>query len=399
MKYIYDARDKTGQSTTGTVEAKDIESAQKSISKHNLFVTKIRKLSDGPSYAKLFSGVSMKDKLIFTEETAVMIRSGFPITKALSTISEQVTNRKFKEVLTDVESQISGGQSLANSLARHPRIFPELYTEVIASGEESGNLDKILDRLAADMRKSYELNNKIRSAMVYPIFVLGVIILILSAMLVFVLPQLRKLFEDIDIALPATTRALLLMSDIFIHYWWALIVFIALAVISFNAYYKTRGGKLFIDMLKIKVIIFGPINKNIYMARFTRTLNTLLAAGLPVLDTFKTLEKTVGNQVYAVALAKAREDIEGGETISGALSKSSLFSPFIIQLVRVGEESGNISSTLDTLSNFIEQEIDNSTKSLSALIEPLLILILGVGAGFIVTAIILPIYSLTDVIT
>lgn len=399
MKYHYQAKTQDRKIIRGTIEAESISAAKRILAGRNFFVTKIWLAGAGFAFGDFLKRVSVREKLVFTQEIAVMIKAGFPITKALSTLQQQTKNPKFAEILNSINRDVRGGEALSETLAKHPKIFPQLYTQAIAAGEQSGNLDKILDRLAIDMQKSYELSNKVKSAMVYPGFVFGVMILILSAMLVFVLPQLKILFEDMDVALPMTTRFLLSLSDLFINFWWVLLLIIVILIFAYRAYYQTQNGRYNIDKLKIKLPVLGPINQKIYLARFTRNLNTLVTAGLPILKIFETLKKTVGNQIYADEIGKAQKKIEGGQTISESLEESPYFSPLVIQLIKVGEESGNLSETLNTINNFLENEIDNITKSLSSLIEPLLILMIGIGAGFIIAAIIMPIYGLTEVIT
>lgn len=400
MKYQYQAKTAEGKQQKGEIEAENINAAKKTLTERNFFVTKIS--IENPSFSflnNMFQRIGIKEKMIFTEELSVMIKAGFPVTKALFTLKEQTKNHKFAEILGMINRDVRDGKSLSESLAKHPNVFPELYTQAIAAGEQSGNLDTILTRIAADMRKSYELSGKIKSAMVYPLFVFGVMIIILIAMLIFVLPQLGTLFEDMDVTLPTTTIFLLSFSDFFASFWWLLLLMIIGSVFAYQWYYKTESGHKNIDRFKIKMWIIGPINQKIFLARITRNLNTLTISGLPILKIFDTLKKTVGNEIYKQELADAQKKIEGGETISKALSASPYFSPLVIQLIKVGEESGDLPSTLETITNFLENEIDQITKNLSILIEPILIVILGLGAAFIVAAIILPIYSLTNVIT
>ncbi len=399
MKYHYQAKTLNGEIKQGIIETENISQAKKILAGKNLFVTKIWTPGLKTTLGNLFNRVSMREKTVFTQEISVMIKAGFSITKALSTLKEQSKNQKLKETLQAVEKAVRDGESLSNALSKYPKIFPEIYTQAIAAGEKSGNLDKILDRLATNMQKSYELSNKIKSAMVYPVFVFGVMILILIAMLIFVIPQLKTLFEDMNVTLPATTQFLLFLSNFFIKFWWLILLIIIILIIVYKTYYNTPKGHYNIDKLKIKLPLISSINQKIYLANFTRDLNILMSAGLPILDIMQTLEKTVGNKIYSEEIKKARKKIESGETISQALKPSPYFSPLTVQLIKVGEESGNLTDTLNTVTNFLENEIDNTTKGLSSLIEPILIVVLGIGAAFIVAAIIMPIYSLTEVIT
>lgn len=397
MKFTYKAKTADGEETSGTIESEDLSGARQALAKKDFFVTEIQSRGDQvKAFSGFFRRVPLREKTAFIKEMSVMIKAGLPIVRALDSLQEQAKNPLMREVIANASKEIRGGETLSNSLAQYPQVFPELYTSLIASGEKSGNLDKVLDRLALDMEKSYALSNKIRGAMTYPIFVFVVMILILIAMLVFVLPQLKTLFEDIDTELPFTTKMLLASSDNFIHYWWIFLIVAIGLIWVVRTYYQTIRGKHNIDLLKIKVWLFGPINQKIYLAQFSRTLDTLIASGMPILSTFDILEKTVGNQIYAEEIKKARDEIEGGSTISNALSHSPYFPSLVTQLIQVGEESGKITTTLQTVNSFLENEVDTATKSMSSLIEPILIVIMGVGAGFIVTAIILPIYSLTN---
>lgn len=399
MKYNYIAKTPTGEVTKGTVEASDINQARSQLVEKEVFVTSITAApAKSMSFLPFFSKVKVKEKVVFTEQLAVMVKAGFPITRALTTIRRQTKNKNFQEIISKVEQSVRGGSALSEALLVHKETFSELYCEVVAAGEQSGNLDKVLRRLADDMEKSYQLSGKVRSALTYPIFVLVVMLLIVVAMLIFVVPQLKNLFSDMNIALPWTTRILISLSNFFVSFWWLFLLLIIGSVWGFRAYYKTEGGRVAIDRLKLKTPIIGGILRKIYLASFSRTLDTLISAGIPILDVFKTLSKTVGNEIYSKSILEARNKIEGGSTISKALIEDVNFPPLLTQLIEVGEETGDINSTLKTASDFFENEVDTTTRGLSSLIEPILIVVLGAGALFIILSIIMPIYNLVNVI-
>jgi type IV pilus assembly protein PilC len=400
MKFFYKTIDRKGNAQTGVVDAVDRETAIQTLQKTNRFITEISEENKllKSSFSFGFNKISAKDKIIFSQQLAVMVKSGIPLIRALQAIQKQTANEKFGSVINELISDVEGGAKFSNALSKHPKVFSDLYIQIVKSGEKTGNLDRILLKLSKDMEKTYDLNSKIRGAMVYPIFICSILILMVIGVLIFIIPQLASIFEESSAQLPLPTKILLGLSNFTVHYWWILLIIIIISVIGIKFELSTESGKLLFDKSKLKIPIFGKLLEKIYLARFARTLSTLTSAGLPILDTFDTIKDVIGNRVYRDEIIAVRSKIEAGTTIGSALLESSLFPSMVIQMVSVGEQSGNLPYILNNLAQFYEKETENMTKNLSSLIEPALMVIMGVGVGFFALAVIMPIYNLVSVI-
>lgn len=399
MKFLYRVKTLAGTEQTGEIEAGSKQVAAEALRKKNVFIVSLKETAAKPAWIpQIFGRISLKDKAIFTRQLAVMVGSGFSIPAALSALEEQITSRVFRKVIRDIREQVEGGLTFAAALSKHPQIFPEIYTKIIASGEKSGNLEKILNRLAKDTEKSYDITAKIRGALYYPAFILLVLIGVVIIVLVYVMPQLETLFKDVDASLPLTTRALIGLSSSVLHFWWLILLIFIVAIFGIRFWSRTEQGRLWLDKSKLKIPVFGQLLHKIYLARFARTFSTLTAAGLPILDSFKILAESINNAVYQKEITAAASRIENGQTISVALKKSTQFPPMVTQLISVGEQSGKLDYVLRNLANFLEKEVDNTTKNLSSLLEPVLMVIMGIGVAFVAAAVIMPIYGLVQVI-
>jgi len=340
--------------------------------------------------------VSFLDKVLFARHLALMIKVGLPLRESIATIQEQTQNKKFKKILGDVLKNIDNGKSLADSLAQHSKIFGSFYINIIRAGEESGTLEENLKYLASHLEKNHELKRKVRTIMIYPSIVLITAIFLSAVIIFFVLPKITVIFKSFQIQLPLTTRILIGFTDIAKNYG-VLILFgvIAMLIILFLLA-RIRSVKFIIHKIILKIPLIGPIVKNFNLSLFSRTLGILLRSGLPIVSAFEITQETLKNLVYQKELEKTANEIKKGKTISDYLKKKErLFTPMASRMIGVGEKTGKLEETLLYLGNFYETEVDNSTKNFSVILEPLLILLIGLAVVFIALAVITPMYEIT----
>ncbi len=401
-KFNYIIKTTDGGSRSGQIEATSRDAAANILTKdrEGIFITSLTEEGEKKfSTAGFFQPkIKLQDKLFFVQQLSIMIKSGLSITGALRSLRDQAENPRLQGILHEVLADVKGGQSLSSALEKHPDLLQDVYVKIIASGEKSGKLDRVLLKLAKDLEKSYDLRGKIRGALLYPAFLLVVMIVVVIVVLVTVIPQLKSMFSDVGVALPITTRMLIGMSDAFTKYWWLTSIVIILIIAGLWQFGKTESGRTVFDTIKIRVPIFGKLNQKIYMARFCRTLNTLISAGMPILEVFDTLEEVIGNSIYEKAIRQARNKIESGFPVSSALRESPHFPPVVNDLVAVGEKSGNLAFVLRNLTRFFERDVDYMTKNLATMLEPVLLVIMALGVAFIVASVIMPIYGLVQVI-
>lgn len=405
MKYIYTTKNQSGQVQKGNIEAQSEQQAAKTLQENKLYILDIKE--EGitlPNITKKFKipflggKVGIKDKIIFTQQLAMMIKSGLPLVDAFKALEEQTENKYFQKVIADIAKEIKGGKPFSEIISRYPKIFSEFYVAIIRSGEKSGKLDDVLKRLADQLEKDYELMTKIKAASTYPVLVVCALVGIVILMMIFVIPQLKKIFTDMGVELPLVTRVILGTSDILVNYWYIFIILILGFIFGVRFMVQMPRGRLLWDKFKLKVPLIGPITKKIYMSRFCRTTGTLVASGLPILNIIETVKGVIDNRVYQDAFGKISNDLESGIQLSETLKKQKIFPAMIYHLVAVGEKSGKMDYVLLSMADFFDKEIETSTNSLATLIEPLLIIIVGAGVGLVVAAVIMPIYSLVNVI-
>ena len=405
MKFTYNAKNAQGEVQNGNLEAQNEIAATKMLQGQGLFVLNFKKTGENNIIQKsnikipyLSDRVSLKDKIIFTQQLAMMVKSGLPLIDAFGALQEQTENKYFAEVISDLTENVRGGKTFSESLLKYPKIFSNFYIAMISSGEKSGKLDEVLGRLSIELEKDYELIGKVKAAITYPIVIVVALIGIVILMLIFVVPQLKKIFTDMGVELPLITRIILGTSDVMVKYWYIFLLVLIGLVIGIRAYNRTTKGGLVIDNLKIKMPIIGNLFRKIYMARFCRTAGSLVVSGLPILDIIKITAKVLGNRVFQVALEKTGEDVKNGLTFSLALKKQKIFPAMIYHLVSIGEKSGKLDEILLTMATFFDREVEATTSNLASLIEPILILVVGAAVGLVVASVILPIYSLVNVI-
>lgn len=409
MKYLYVGKNSKGETQNGSLDAPNEGVAAKILQDQKLFVLSLK-----PEGAKSFSGsqplnislsipilgkrVSLKDKIIFTQQLAMMIKSGLPLVDAFTALEEQTENKYFSGVIKDIKEEVRGGKALSLALGKYPNIFSKLYLATVSSGEKSGKLDDILARLAEELEKDYDLITKIKNAATYPILIICALIGIVILMLLFVIPQIKKIFVDMGVQLPLVTRIVLGTSDILINFWYLFLIGIIGLTIGIRYYAKTEKGGLFWDNLKIKIPLVGKVIQKVYIARLCRTAGMLVASGLPILDIIKTSSEVINNKIYRNALNRVRDKIENGQTFSEALKQEKIFPAMLYHLVYVGEKSGKLDDILLSMAAFFDKEVEASTDNLANLVEPMMIIFVGAGVGLIVASVIMPIYSLVNVI-
>jgi len=405
MKYSYQAKNQEGKVISGVMDAQNETTAAKLLNEQKLFVLEIKKIgAELPGLNKnlqipLLSGrVSLKDKIIFTQQLAMMIKAGLPLLDAFDALEEQTENKYFSGMISEIVKDVKGGQPLSLTLAKYPKVFAKFYVAIVRSGEKSGKLDEVLERLSDQLQKDYDLISKIKAAVTYPIVVIVALIGIVIIMLIFVVPQLKTIFADMGAELPLVTRIVLGTSDLIRNFWYIWIIVIVGIYLAIRFWARTPSGGIIWDNFKLKIPLIGPLIRKIYIARFARTMGTLVASGLPMLEIIETVGQVLPNKIYERSFGKISKDIENGIPLSVSLKKQQIFPAMVYHLAAVGEKSGKLDYVLLSMADFFDKEVENTTANLATLVEPILIIIIGAGVGLVVASVIMPIYSLVNVI-
>ncbi len=397
LTFVYSAhRSETGEIVKAEVQAESEKAAAKLLMGEGLFPISIDQKSESGLLAQTgFGGhVSSKDRVIFTRQMSTLINAGLPLTQSLRTVGEQLQSQTLQRVVTEVVTSVESGVSLSQSFAQFPKVFSNVYVSLVAAGEASGSLDKTMERIANQQEKDAAILSKIRSALIYPIIVLAVIIAVLIFMLTTVLPQVGDLYQSLGQTLPIMTRILLAISNIVQHLWILVLIALVGAVFALRSYIHTPPGRSMIDSLKLDVPVFGRLYRKMYMARFARTLGTMLESGIPMLEALRIVKEAVSNVHVEAAIEKAMDGVKGGKALSSMLIEQPTFTRLVPQMIKIGEESGAIDSMLDRVATYFEGELDEEVKNLSTTIEPVMMVILGVVVGGVIAAILLPVYGL-----
>ena len=395
--YRYSAMDPNGRTVTGTLEADSFELVRAKLSDLSYHVLSIKQAKNAGGFKDAFNNmqrVGLRDLVVFSRQFATMIDAGLSVVKCLDILQKQTRNPKMKEVIGEAKRDVAGGMSLTEAIQKHPRIFSPLYVNMMRSAEAGGILDQVLNRLSGFLEKEQETRNKIKSAMMYPAVVFCFATLMLLGLLFFVLPKFKGIFETMGLDLPLTTKVMLNSSMYMKNYWYIYLVVIAGSVVLFKVFGRTERGKYAIDAAKLRVPIFGDLILKTAVSRFARTFGTLITSGVPVLRALDIVSETAGNRVISDVVVRARQSIKEGEKISTPLFGSKIFPVMVTQMIAIGEETGRLDQMLDKVSNFYDDEVDNTLKGLTSLIEPLMIVGLGLIVGFIAVSVISPIYSL-----
>jgi len=395
--YRYSAMDTTGRNVNGTLEADSLDLVRAKLADLSYHILTIRETRGRAGIQDWFNGiqrVKLRDLVMFSRQFATMIDAGLSVVKCLDILQKQSRNPKMKDVIGEVKRDVGGGMSLTEALQRHPRIFSPLYVNMIRSAETAGILDQVLDRLSTFLEKEQETRNKIKAAMMYPVVVFCFAVLMLIALLFFVLPKFKGIFETMGLELPLTTRLLLNSSGYITTYWYIALVVLVGGVVLVKTMARTDKGKYAIDAAKLRLPVFGDLILKTSVSRFARTFGTLISSGVPVLRALEIVADTAGNRVISDTVLRARVSIKEGQKISTPLFGSKIFPVMVTQMIAVGEETGRLDQMLVKVSNFYDEEVDSTLKSLTSLIEPLMIVGLGFIVGFIAVSVISPIYSL-----
>ena len=395
-KYNYEARDSASNKIVKSVVQADSENAAAKLLTAQGFVPlKIELQDDKTNFFARFSGrITTKDKVVFTRQLATLIGAGLPLAQSLRTVQEQTTNKRMQEIVQEIISDVEGGKSLSDSFAKHPEAFNKVYVALVSAGETSGTMDDSLKRLAAQQEKDAAMMSKIRGAMMYPSIVLVVIILVIGFMLFTVVPQVEGLYRDLNKGLPFVTLMMIKTANFFSSLWWLVILAMIIGGYFLAQYLKTEQGIRTKDIFKLNVPLFKGMFRKMYMARFARTSQVLLRTGVPMLDMLRITADAVNNVIISESILRASDKVKGGKALSASLSNEDYFLAMVPQMIKIGEQSGKIDEMMGKTAQVYEDELDEEIHALSTAIEPVLMVFLAIVAGTMVSAILLPIYSL-----
>ena len=399
--YNYKAINDKGESVKGVISAESVKLASDKLRKGGVYLSSIKEATGArrSSRSLPWSGVSISELAVMTRQFSTLISAGLPLETSLVALYEQTDDQKLKEILSEVRNRLSEGSSLHAALEEHKSVFSDLYVSMVRAGEASGTLDVVLDRLADFLEKQLELTSKIRGAMIYPaiMFVVGMGVLVF--MMTFVIPKVADIFEASNKALPFVTVVLIGASDFLRENFALLLVFMAVVFFFAHRYVNTHSGKKIYDRLSLRIPVFGKMSSKVMISRFTRTLATLLSSGIPLLDAVKVSESVLGNSLYVDNIRDVRVKVAEGSAFGDCLGQTGIFPPLVVRMVSVGEEAGKVEVMLSKVADMYDTEVDGMLSTLTSLLEPVMILIMGVIMGFIVFAILLPVLNLTSVIS
>jgi type IV pilus assembly protein PilC len=398
MKFNYKAKNKEGNIQSGIVVAVDQNKAESLLGENGLVIISLEK-EQSDIFAKFNPfGKSVKNKelVLFSRQLSTLISARVPIIQALRILQDQITGKYLLSIINDLISSVENGDSLSNAMAKYQSVFGNVYINLVMSGEVSGSLDKSLVYLADQLEKDYELKGKVKSAMTYPLFVLSALVIITFLMFKFVLPNLTSVLTEQGGSLPVTTQIIISMTNFINAFWWLVLIALAALILGFRYYLSTPGGRRNWDILKIKFPIIGGIFQKIYLARFARNLSTLIIGGIPIIKALQIVAEIINNTIYREILLETVEKIKAGKTISEGLAGHPEFPSIVTQMVRVGEQTAQLDDIMGKLANFYEKEVDGQVSTLTTLLEPIIMIILGIGVGILVSGILLPIYNLAN---
>jgi type IV pilus assembly protein PilC len=398
--YRWSGVNRAGKKVKGEIEAPDEESVRLVLRRQRIEPTKVKQapkdIFENVTFLK--PKVTEKDIVLFTRQFATMIDAGLPLVQCLDILANQTGNRTFKQMLKQIKSDVESGSTFADALKKHPKTFDELFVNLIAAGEVGGILDTILNRLAAYIEKAMKLKKKVKGAMVYPSVVLVVAVAVVAVLLLFVIPIFKKMFEDMGGGLPTPTQMVIDFSEWVQSYILFIVAVVVVFIIAFNRFYATRRGRALMDDLILRVPVIGDLIRKVAVARFTRTLGTMIQSGVPLLDGLDIVARTAGNKTVEAAILKTRASIAEGRTIADPLSESGVFPSMVVQMIAVGESTGALDAMLTKIADFYDEEVDAAVEALTSLIEPFLMIFLGGTIGGLVIAMYLPIFKLAGTV-
>ncbi|MEE8185559.1 MAG: type II secretion system F family protein [Thermodesulfobacteriota bacterium] len=397
--FAYEGRTMSGEVKKGVIDAPNLASATATIRRQQIVPSSIteKKMGLGSIQLKipgLGKVITTKEVVVFTRMFATMIDAGLPLVQCLEILSSQQENKEFKKVLSDVKASVEGGTTFADALKKHPKVFDDLYVNLVAAGEVGGILDTILNRLSVFMEKNEKIKNAIKGAMTYPAAVIIVALIIVTGLLVFVVPIFEDMFSDFGKALPLPTQIVINLSDWLKSYWYILLLSLVGVGYGLKKYYGTVRGRVVMDGVFLRIPVFGDLLRKTAIARFTRTLGTMLSSGVPILEALEVVAKTAGNKVIEAGIIKSRTALSQGKTFAEPLGETKIFPGMVTQMISVGESSGSLDSMLNKIADFYEEEVETAVSALTSLIEPMLMVFLGVIVGGLVITMYLPIFQL-----
>ena len=394
--FTYDGKTLSGEPRKGEIEAASMAVANASLRRQQIITSKIveKKASFTLKIPGLGGKVTTKEIVIFTRQFATMIDAGLPLVQCLEILSSQQQNQLFKTALLEIKKSVEGGSTFADALRKHPRIFDDLYVNLVAAGEVGGILDTILNRLAGFMEKAEKLKGKVKGALTYPAVICIIAGIVVAVLLLYVVPIFQTMFADFGSALPAPTQFVVNLSEGLKKYWWLFAGVIIGTGVGLRQFYRTPNGRTIIDDLFLKVPVFGDLIRKTAVARFTRTMATMMASGVPILEALEIVAKTAGNKTIEAAIMKTRTALSQGKTLAEPLAETKVFPSMVVQMIAVGESTGALDAMLSKIADFYEDEVDQAVDTLMSLIEPALMAFLGVVVGGLVITMYLPIFKL-----
>ncbi len=398
MKFLYKAKNKEGGIQSGVVLATDQSKAENLLAGNGLIIISMEQQGEDllAKFNPFGHSINNKELVMFSRQLSTLISARVPIIQSLRILQEQITNKYLLEIIGDIISSVENGDSLSSAMVKHPEVFGNVYVSLVRSGEVSGSLDKSLVYLADQLEKDYELKAKVKSAMTYPVFVLSALVIVGLLMFKFVLPNLTAVLEEQGGSLPPVSVALIAMTKFFGAYWWTVILSIIGVILGVKYYVSTIAGRYQWDKLKIHLPIIGDIFEKIYLARFARNLSTLVIGGIPIIKALQIVAEIINNVIYRDILLETVAKIQGGKSISEGLSGHREFPSIVTQMVKVGEQTAQLDDIMGKLANFYEKEVDNKVATLTTLLEPMIMIILGLGVGALVAGVLMPIYNLAS---
>lgn len=394
--FVYEGRTIRGEIKKGEIEAPNLAMATAALKRQQIITSSLAEKKGGFTFniPGFKSKVTNKDIVIFTRQFATMIDAGLPLVQCLDILSSQQQNQLFKTTLLDVKKSVEGGSTFADALKKHPKIFDALYANLVAAGEVGGILDTILNRLAVFMEKAEKLKGKVKGALTYPAVICAIAFIVVAVLLLYVVPIFQGMFADFGSALPAPTQFVVNLSNGLRKYWYIFVGIIAGVIVSFKQFYNTNKGRVIIDDVILKLPIFGDLIRKTAVARFTRTMATMISSGVPILEALEIVAKTAGNKTIEAAIIKTKTALSQGKTLAEPLAETKVFPSMVVQMIAVGESTGALDTMLSKIADFYEEEVDQAVDTLMSLIEPILMVFLGVVVGGLVITMYLPIFKL-----
>lgn len=403
MRYIFTAKDESGNVKKGTVDALDRELAAQILQRNGLIPVAVDRESAGFSIEreiqKMLDHVTQKELMILFRQLSTLIEARVPVVSSLQAIADQADNKYLRLIIKEVADDLEDGMAFSEALGRFPNVFSPLVINMVRSGELSGNLQKSVTFVADNIERNYLLSSRIRGALFYPGFVVTVAIIIGFIVVSFILPRLTQMIKDLGVEIPWYTRIVMNVGDFMSAYWWAVLIVVLGAIGGSVFYARSEDGRREWSHLQLKIPVIGTLLRYVYIARFADNLSALLASGIPVVRALHIVSDVVGNSVYQRVILRAADEVKTGKTISSVFVRSPEIPPIVSKMLMIGEETGKMNHVLDSTSRFYSQEVDNITRNLTSLIEPVLIVILGIGVGILVVSVIMPIYNITGSIS